>query len=65
MTHYEHGEDYSAATYDDTVTDSYGQVRRIIGETPRGSAWITLSNNGIRSILGKFDRAAIIESWSN
>lgn len=64
MAHYNHGEDFTLATYDDTITDGYGDTRRIIGETPRGTAWITLSQSGHRTILGKYNRAQIIESWT-
>jgi hypothetical protein len=37
----------------DVITDGYGQKRLIIGETPRGNAWITMSENGVRGFLWK------------
>lgn len=53
MSHYEHGDDYTGATYDDTLTNGYGETVRIIGETPKGGAWVTLSQRGNRGILLK------------
>ena len=55
MTHYDHGSDYTAATYDDTVTNAYGETVRIIGETPKGTSWVTVSATGNRAILFKCD----------
>ena len=37
----------------DTFTDGYGQKQMVIGETPRGNAWITISENGFRGFHWK------------
>ena len=43
MATYTLGQDYSAATFDDVIINGYGERARIIGETPRGVAWIVQS----------------------
>ena len=40
-------------TIGDVFTDGYGQKQMIIGETPRGNAWITISENGFRGFHWK------------
>lgn len=55
MATYTLGQDYSAATFDDVIINGYGERARIIGETPRGVAWIVQSelHDNVRRIVLK------------
>jgi hypothetical protein len=46
-------------TIGDTFTDGYGQKQMIIGETPRGNAWITISENGVRGFQWKEEKPCV------
>jgi hypothetical protein len=38
------GDTLEHATFDDIIINNYGERGRIIGETPRGTAWIVLKD---------------------
>ena len=50
------GDTLEHATFDDFVINHYGERGRIIGETPRGTAWIVLSTkyDDVRRVVAKY-----------
>lgn len=55
------GDTLEGATFDDIVINYYGERGRIIGETPRGTAWIIQSEKfDVRRVIVKYDASKII-----
>jgi hypothetical protein len=49
------GDTLEGATIDDIVINGYGESGRIVGETPRGTAWVILGDKyGIRRVAHKY-----------
>lgn len=46
-------DNYEHAQIGDTVTNGYGETLTIIGETNRGTAWLTRSPRGLAGFLFK------------
>jgi len=58
MATYYTAENYSAATFDDILVNINGDRGRIIGETPRGVAWLvqSLKHDNVRRVVFKDTR---------